>query len=180
MLIILDRLTLFAASTTAEQQQRLTSLQRQLADRLSKHRDQLSPAELETLDRSLMKVYVSAGHFPKAVEIGTRVAEKSSKDADVQREIATLFGSSGNADAMALAKQCWRRLESLLKAGSPEWMTARLAVLNATVRLGQYDEARKLLQVTKVLYPELGGQSLKPQFEAVEKELQKTAETRRH
>lgn len=172
LLNILDRLTQFAASTSTDQQHRLASLQQQLAERLSKQRDQLTPAETDTFDRSLMKVYIAGGQFSKAVEIGSRIAEKSAKDADVQRDIATQFGTTTNADALGLSKQCWRRLESIAKAGSPEWMTARLAVLNATVRLGQLDEARKLMQVTKVLYPDLGGPSLKPQFETVEKELQ--------
>ena len=172
MLAVLDRLTQFVATMRGEERVRLARLQFQLAERLSARREQLSTAEGELLDRSLTKAYALSGQFKKAAELAQRVAEHSLKDLGKQREIAKLFDDVENPEAQTLAKQCWRRVESLTKAGSAEWMTARLAVLKACVRLNQFEEGRKLMQVTRVLYPELGGEPLKKRFETVEKELQ--------
>ena len=51
-----------------------------------------------------------------------------------------------------LARQCWRRVESLTKQGTPEWLNARLGVISTTVQLNELNEARKLLGITKALY----------------------------
>ena len=158
--------------TRGETRDRIASLQLQVAERLATRRDELSSDDRELLDRCLTHAYVSAGRTAKAVEFGSQLAEHSAKDMDKQREIATLFADIAHADAQALSKQCWRRIESGTKAGSPEWLSARLGILKASIRLNQLDEARKLLQVTKVLYPELGGEPMKIQFDAIDKELQ--------
>lgn len=171
LLNVLDRLTRFVTMTRGEQRARIASLQLQVAERLAQRRDELSLADRELLDRCQLNAYVTMGRIAKAVEFGTQLAEQSAKDSDKQREMATLFADVFNPDAQSLAKQCWRRVESATKAGSAEWMSARLGILKASIRLNQFDEARKLLQVTKVLYPDLGGEPLKNQFDAIELDL---------
>lgn len=171
LLATLDRLTQFAATLRGEQQKRVVSLQLQVAERLNSIRDQLASADAELLDRCVINGYLYSGQYPKGVELAQRVAERSAKNVDKQIEIAKQFSDLDNLDAQSLAKQCWRRVESLSKTGSTEWLAARLAVLKMCVRLKQFDEGRKLMQVTRVLYPELGGDPLNKQFEAVEHEL---------
>ena len=100
-----------------------------------------------------------------------RLASASLKDVEVQRAIAVQLSDTNDNDGLSLAQQCWRRVESLSPPGSPEWMTARLGALRATVKLKQTEEARKLLQVTKILYPDLGGEPFAGQFEALERDL---------
>ena len=99
---------------------------------------------------------VSLGRISKATEIGLQLAERTAKEPQKQREIAIRFADLSNADAQSLAKQCWRRVVSATKDGSIEWLSAKLGILKALIRLNQFDDARKLLASTKVLYPEPG------------------------
>ena len=146
-------------------------MQRAAAERLIPVRDQLTAGERERLDLCLVRANIGAGEFAKAAEAVRRMADASAKDIEKQRELATLLAGVNNPEVLALAKQCWRRIESLAKPGSAEWLTARLEVLRACLGLGQLEEGRKLMQITRVLYPDFGGDVLRARFEAIEKEL---------
>ncbi len=171
MLDIVEKLNWFVAATTDEERNRITALQRLVIEQLDRRRDELSQDQHQLLDQCLIRVYAATGQIGKTLELAKRLSEKSAKDVDKQREIAQLLSGLQNTEAAALMKQSWRRVESLTKPGSLEWLTARKEILQACVRLGQLEEARKLIQVTKVLYPELGGEPLKAQFEAIERDL---------
>jgi len=171
LLMIVERLTPFVDTAKGNAQVQLAMLQLDVSERLEPQRSQLSPAEGEHFDRCYLKACLSAGQQSKALETGRRQIDQVAKDADRLRELARLFSESSNRDALQLAKQSWRRVEGLTKAGSPEWMQARLSVLQCCVRSGELDEGRKLLQVTKALYPDLGGGTLKDEYAAVERDL---------
>jgi tetratricopeptide (TPR) repeat protein len=138
---------------------------------LSKHRSSLARDEQDRLDQSLGRTYLASGQIEKAIEIYERQATATAKDANRQREIAMLLSEFEPREAAVLAKQCWRRVESLSKQGSPEWLTARLGVISTCIKLQEQAEARKLMALAKVLYPELGGGDLKAKFEAEERRL---------
>jgi hypothetical protein len=53
----------------------------------------------------------------------------------------------------------------LLKPGSLEWLDARWHVIRCCRRLGEQAEADKLLKVTKLLYPDLGGEAMRTRFD---------------
>ena len=171
MLDIVDKLTRFVTATTGEERNRISALQRIVVQQLDRRRDELSPEQSQLLDQCLVSVYAETGQIGKTLELVKRMSEKSAKDVDKQRELAQLLSVIPNPEALTLMKQCWRRVESLTKPGSLEWLTARKEVLRVSVRLDQLDDARKLLQVTKVLYPDLGGEPLKAQYEAIERDL---------
>jgi hypothetical protein len=62
-------------------------------------------------------------------------------------------------------------LEAFDTAGSPAWLRTRLTVARVCLQLGEKTECEKLLKVTRILYPELGGESLKAEYAALEQEL---------
>ena len=171
LLSIMDSLNLFVSTKNKTAQSKLSSLQLKVAEKLMAQKGQLSEAQLTHLHQNLIEIYMSNGQVDKAVETIKRIAESSPKDADKQRQLALRLEEMKSPPAMTLAKQCWRRVESIAKPGSTEWLSARLAVIRACVRLNQWEEGRKLMQVTKVLYPGLGGDPLVALFEEVEKEL---------
>ncbi len=171
MLDVVEKLTRFVGATSAAEQKRIASLQRLVIQRLDQRRDELSAEQCQLLDQCLISAYATSGEIGKTVELAKRLSEQFAKDADKQRELAQLLSEIPKPEAVSLLKQCWRRVESLTKPGSQEWLTARKEVLAACIRLGQLDEARKLIQLTKVLYPDLGGEPLKAQFEAIERDL---------
>lgn len=171
LLVIVERLAPFVASANRQRQLQYTALQLRAVEQLSKHRSELSRDEQDRLDQSLGRVFLASGQISKALEIYERQATSAAKDPQRQREIATLLAEFEPRECAVLAKQCWRRVESLTKQGSPEWLTARLGVITTSVRLKEEAEAKKLLALTRLLYPEMGGPDLKPRFEAEERRL---------
>lgn len=169
---VLERLGQFTAASSGIRRTQIALLQLNLIERMAPLRDQLSEAETEQLERLTFNAYVSAGQIIEAMPIGKKLSEQSAKDAAKQRDLAIVLSEIPQQDAQNLAKQCWRRVEMLTKGGSPEWMAARLGILSACIQLKQVDEARKLLQVTKVLYPDVKPEILKARLNALESELQ--------
>ncbi len=171
LLAIVERLAPFVTSDDRQRRQQYAELQLHAIERLTEHRDSLSKAERESLDRCLGRAYLAGGQLKQAVELYERLAKEASKDAARQREIAMQFETIDNREGVMLARQCWRRVESLTKPGSPEWLTARLGHITTSRKLDRLDEARKLLVVTKVLYPALGGGELQSRFAEIERQL---------
>ena len=171
LLSIVTQLSRLSSTVPLNERPPLAKLQIRAAEKLLPLQDKLSAHEQEVLQRGLAHSYVALGQYPKAVELARRLSESASKDLRKQREWAMLLGQVPDNEAQRMAQQCWRRVESLSKPGSSEWLSARYEVLQGYVRMKQFEEGRKLLQITKVLYPELGGETLKAQFEAVEQQL---------
>lgn len=172
LLSVIVGLDQFASVKPAPERARIADLQVKVAERLGQHREELSLVQRSHLDQSLARAFITTHQTVKALEILKRLADSSTKDLDKQRELAKQLSEMTDQGAITLGRQCWRRVEALTKPGSLEWLSARLGALQATVQLNQAEEARKLLQVTKVLYPDLGGEPFAKQFEAVERELQ--------
>ena len=79
----------------------------------------------------------------------------------MRRRIAVLLLMTDNPADTAAAQLHFRKLESSLKAGSSEWMDARIHVIEAAILLKKFDEAKKLLKVTQLLYPNPSADDLK-------------------
>ncbi|MBC7821259.1 MAG: hypothetical protein IAG10_30600, partial [Planctomycetaceae bacterium] len=110
-----------------------------------------------------------AGQPTKAVAVYQQLVEKSPRDAKLLRTAAELCESLSSTTGDQQAKTYWRRLEGVHKAGSPDWLDARWHVIHCCQRLGEQAEAAKLLKVTKLLYPDLGGDPLRAKFEELER-----------
>lgn len=171
LLSVVSHLSSLLRSSTADKRQPIANLQVRAAEKLAVFEDKLSVSEQELLQKSLVHSYLTTGQFDKAVGLATKLSEANSKNLEKQRELARVLGNASDSATQNLAQQCWRRVESLMKPGSPEWLLARYEVLMGYVRMKQNEEGRKLLHITRVLYPELGGPDLKPRFDALEKQL---------
>lgn len=171
LLVIVERLAPFVASDNRQRQVQYAPLQLRAVDQLAKHRSALNREDLDQLDQSLGRAFLASGQITKALEIYERISAAAAKDPSKQRDIAQLVGGFDPRECQVLARQCWRRVESLTKQGSPEWLTARLGVINTQIKLNETAEAKKLLALTSLLYPELGGPELKAGFLAAEKKL---------
>ena len=171
LLAIVERLAPFVASEDRQRRLQYVELQLRAAERLAEQRNSLTKPEQESLDRCFGRAYLASGQLTKAVELYGRLAADAPKDTARQRDIAVLLEAVNNRECLTLAKQCWRRVESTTKQGSTEWLLARLGVIASSSKLDQQEEARKLLDVTKLLYPTLGGSELKSRFAEVERQL---------
>ncbi len=101
--------------------------------------------------------------------------------ASARRAIARWGGPSGKLDdpgvlrdlgdtyvrleAYALAVDAERLRASKLGAGSPDWFDARYCLALALYRSDRAKEARKIIDATTILHPDLGGGEIRSRFE---------------
>lgn len=170
-LSVLMRLNQLTAESNPEHRLSLNVLQQKIADELISQRNDLSPSDQLQLDLTLFQIYRSSNEQAKAMEVARHLMAKNAKNVEIQRHLAVEFGKMDDATSWSMAKDAWRRVESLSKVGTDAWFQARIEVIKSCIRLKQIDEARKLLQVTKVLHPALGGPERKSEFESIEQQL---------
>lgn len=171
LMVIVERLAPFVASPNRQRQVQYVTLQLHAIELLLPHRKALDREELDRLEQFHARAYLTTGDTPKALEIYERQATAAEKDVNRQLEIAALLAELPSKDCTVLARQCWQRAEKLSKQGTSPWFTARAGVIDTAIRLNEVADAKKLLAVTKLLYPELGGPVMQDRFAELERKL---------
>jgi tetratricopeptide (TPR) repeat protein len=139
----------------------LAELFLQAAENLARHREQLTPPEQRRLDLCFVQAYLDTGQFRKAIERHDALATQAARDPALLQRLAEVVSACDRPECREKAQSTWRKLEGVLTAGSAEWFHARYQVASIAVELGRLDECRKLIGVTKLLYPELGGEEMR-------------------
>lgn len=139
---------------------------------LNERRDLLSPEERDDFELALARAEVAGGNLPTAKKRLAQLLEKHPQSRTLLRQAARILTAEEEDPAsLRAARDYWRRLARQLPGGSAGWFQARLRVIEASIELGELEEARKLLIVTKLVHPELGGGELRERFADVEERL---------
>jgi hypothetical protein len=89
---------------------------------------------------------------------------------EVQADLASLALDAGEAQrALEVNRAMARRHPS----GSKPWFQARLGEAEALLELRETEKARRLLDATETLHPEIGGERLRRQYEALRERLER-------
>ncbi len=121
----------------------------------------LSREQVATFGPIVASAFEMTGQSSRAIETLDRMLSNQPQDVAMRRRIAVLLLMTDNPADTAAAQLHFRKLESSLKAGSSEWMDARIHVIEAAILLKKFDEAKKLLKVTQLLYPNPSADDLK-------------------
>lgn len=156
VLSVLNGLTQLAAHADERSRRELGELQLQTAEKLSGRRDELDAAGQRKFNRCLAEAYVATHQPQKAMDVYRQLLEAAPRDRDVAQMLARLLSECGTPECLKEAKSRWRALEGLEQAGSVAWLKARYQVALCSFRLKEYEECRKLIGVTRLLYPDLG------------------------
>jgi tetratricopeptide (TPR) repeat protein len=178
VLAVLDGLMQIGAGTDRAVRERLGGLQLRTALALQRNRGKLKPAEQRWLDRCLAQAYESMGRTDRAVAVYEKLLAKSPRNRKLLTKVASLLEDSSERDALRKGRTHWQTLQSFDKPGTAGWLTARYHVARCSYRLGDYAESRKLLKVTKLLYPELGGEELRGKYESLLKDVNRKSPKR--
>lgn len=165
LLALLDGLTAVAARSDTGTQQLVAELQLRASQSLSESPAKLSDSQRLRLWRARAEALAATGQPTKAIAVYQQLVEKSPRDAKLLRPAAELCESLNTNAATQQAKTYWRRLEGLVKPGTDDWLDARWHVIRCCQKLGEHAEADKLLKVTKLLYPDLGGETMRKRFD---------------
>ena len=125
------------------------------------NRDQV--AEARTL---LVEIYLYCQQTERALTHLRPMEKANPKSWFVLRNLAVTEERQEN---YATALEKWRHIEDGTDPSNENWFEAKYHIIYNTIRLGDKPKARKILRLTKILHPELGGKKWKAQFEQLEK-----------
>lgn len=150
---------------------RLSDLRARATRILAERSDELNETDRRAVDVLLAKSNLTDGRATTAAAQFQQALAGRPNDRHLLAQAAGSLGTSDDPQAISQALAYWRKLESLEPPGSEAWLRARLNVIEASLTLGKIAEARKLLTITRLLHPQLGGGDTKAAFENVERRL---------
>ncbi|MFV0442666.1 MAG: hypothetical protein ACK5Q5_03740 [Planctomycetaceae bacterium] len=168
LLSLLEGLSKLTADIPADQRQQLAELQLDAAREMQIRRNELSPAQQQQLDAAVAEAYLASGNVLNAVTFYDKLLEQKPQDRERLQTAAGLHQQIGDAAHLQTARKYWQRLEGLSPKGTPDWFESRLHTAECLAAQGEGETARKLVQVTRLVYPDLGGPALQAAFGRVE------------
>lgn len=148
----------------------MSSLRLRVGELAIARRKSLSPQQQLKLAAWMVGTYFDSGKRPEALA-QARLVVDSSAEAQTLSKVSAMVQTLKTQEGQSLARRGWKKLEANSKAGSSTWLNARLHVAECTLQLGESEVSRKLIEVTRLLYPDLGGPQLKSAFDALEAKL---------
>lgn len=171
LLELLDGLTSASDQVDASTRRDIGQIQLQTSLALNQKRDRLSPAERLKLDRCLAKSYLLTARSREAHDLYETLLEQQPNDRELRLEYAKSLTHCGTPECLRRALPHWQYLENRAKQGTPDWLRMRLEVIRSLLATDRVSEAEKLLSVTELLYPDLGGESLKQEYAGLKQKI---------
>jgi len=173
LLSVLNGVSRINLELTPEVRRELGMLQLKSAEKLAARRDELNPQQIQRLDLCLAEAYLAVDQPIRALEFYQGLLKQSPNDTSLVKQVALLLERCGTKACLRQATQKWRQLEATEKPGTVPWLDARLHIIQTALDSGDEAEAKKLLGVTKLLYPELGNDDLQNRYREVEARIKK-------
>jgi hypothetical protein len=107
----------------------------------------------------------AAGRRQMAIRNYDGLAGRYPKDVAVQQSLAELLSNSQDPRELQRALKKWRTVQQLSLVASRRWFLARYGQAEILARQGEKAKAAKLIEVTQVLHPSLGGPVIRQKFQ---------------
>ena len=163
----LERFSKTAADTKMARQ--YAQLQLTVVELLEKHADTLPPADRNELLLGKAQTLLTLDRPEEALPIYAQCAAAYPKSRAVQTEYARVLGVCGektkNAETLKKARDQWRAVEKNSQPKTDAWFAAKYEVIRLYILLGEKEQAGKMYETLRVLYPELGGRQMRQKFE---------------
>ena len=171
VLQVLKSLVEASSQQKPEVKRDLGFLQLKTAERLSERRSALTPQEQLWLDQLTAQAYLSTGQLQRGITSYRTLKKNFPQNNNFTGKLADLLMQSGTRPHLEEAKQLFKELESKHPKGSTNFLSARHSRIQSLLLLKETQAARKLLGVTKLLYPQPEDASLKQKFLQLESQL---------
>ncbi|WP_437224710.1 tetratricopeptide repeat protein [Planctomicrobium sp. SH661] len=165
LLSILATLTDLTSRIDSGPQKELGALQRMTVEEISVQRNEMTDEQRGLLDRASVQASLALEDWPQAIGTLEDLLQKSPQDVPLMRQLIDVSMKQGRAPDWTRAKELWMRIEAVEKKGSPSWIEARISIAELLERTGDAAGAKKLLGVTRTLYPQMGTPELKDRSE---------------
>jgi hypothetical protein len=152
-------LQLRAIAMLAPGYQDLPAASRESLDRI--HADALAAAGMIADPRRRDEILETAARlaqkYQQRVEADPENAEAQRAYARIQEAYAQVLLNRPDRASWHAAQKQWRELADKSKPGSPPWFRAKYAVAELHHRLGNNEQAVKMIKLIRVLHPNFGG-----------------------
>lgn len=161
MLLSLARLSDTSRPPLSE---KLASLELRATELLQSRGADLSADEQRTVRWIRARSTAALGRADEARRLYEALAEAYPRDGEIQEDFARWLLSLGDRNSLEAALARYREVERKSPPGSERWFRAKYAMALAHHQLGNDEAAAKIIGVTQVLHPDLGGPVLKARF----------------
>jgi hypothetical protein len=115
--------------------------------------------------------YVTAlevvGDSQKSLPRIKALAKDNPKNRKIQAAYASLLLEQSDRGGWSDALKKWREIETRSRRTSPEWFEAKYGQARAKYKLGETQQAARIIRMTQVLHPDLGGAAMAKRFRAL-------------
>lgn len=123
----------------------------------AKNQSAIAPATVQSLDERLVRAYISIDQSTNAIKMLDRILVRSPNNKQLLEWSAKLLKECGSDECLEKSVLRLRQLESKLKPGSQDWFETRADLAETLFQWKRIDDCKKLLKLTRLLYPDLGG-----------------------
>lgn len=162
---MLAALTELAATVPADSRRALAELQLRVVALLQPRQHELQGDELVALEVGQAAALAASGRTAEALQAYERLAKKYPRNGNIQLARAALLQASNDPATLRTALAHWREIEKKSRPGGERWFTARFSQAETLYQLQEKEQAAKLIKLTRILHPEMGGAELKGKFE---------------
>ncbi len=126
--------------------------------------DAADPAGRAALERTQAELLAKTAGRAEALAAFETLVENHPRDAAVRRRYAELLAEGSDRACLEKSLVQWRVLAEGLKPDTPEWFGAKYQTAEMHYRLGNREQAARVVTVLRITRPELGGPEMKARF----------------
>jgi tetratricopeptide (TPR) repeat protein len=153
-----------ARESTGDARRELGSLALATCEVLARRPAELTATRRQTLVLRRAQALRATGRSADAIAFLATAEKEYPQDLAIRRERAEQLLAASDVALLHQALEQWRGLETQFRPGSDDWFRAKYSLAEAHFKLGNFDRAAKIIELTQVLHPDLGGPQLAPQF----------------
>jgi hypothetical protein len=148
----------------AEYEVRQGELALRVVQRVEPRVAQLSATERRVFGQSRAAALALAGDKSRALAEYEQLVAQFPNDGELHESIAAILADSSDPVILRQALAKTREIQRRSPAPSPLWFRAQLLEVQCLIRLGEAGDAVKLIEVTRILHPDLGGPEAAARF----------------
>ncbi|MBI3462592.1 MAG: tetratricopeptide repeat protein [Planctomycetes bacterium] len=151
-----------AGRSPEARRRQIGKLQLAATERLAQDAEQLTPEQSLQAEIYLALAHVNAGQAVRAEELFDKLRVRMPSNPRVLEAQAECYMQLGR---YAQARELWRQLLGMVRENTPVWFRAKYNLALACFNTKDVQQCQKIIQVTTLLHPDLGGPELKAKFE---------------
>ncbi|MFV2066656.1 MAG: hypothetical protein ACC645_06710 [Pirellulales bacterium] len=170
--VVFDDLMRMADAVTLPRRQRLAELALRVAEHVEDSANPLSAESARRFATRRAEALLAAGRSEAVIEVIRSLTSQHPKDGSLHEDLAGLLLSSDRPELLQAGVRLAREVERHSRPGGPRWFRARYLQATGHGRLRDRRAALRLIELTRALYPEMGGDPIREQFEQLRIECQ--------